>query len=85
MRESDRRYDATHRLDTTPLPALYPELNHGKAVAFWEDELRMDLAQERALAELEGNDPDEAVRRYHARESNWRGHMTTWTEDGRAA
>lgn len=31
-----------------PLPLLYPELQHGRAVAFWEDELRLDLAQERS-------------------------------------
>jgi len=50
---------------------LYPELNHGTKIAFWEDELRMDLAQERILAELEGRDPDEAARAYEAREKGW--------------
>jgi hypothetical protein len=54
-----------------PLPVLYPELNHGSAMSFWEDELRMDLAQERALAELEGVDPDEAVLAYRRREKAW--------------
>lgn len=59
------------RVDTTPLPPLYPELQHGKALSFWDDELRMDLAQERALAELEGRDPDEAVKVYAVREGSW--------------
>lgn len=49
---------------------LYPELQHGKAVSFWEDELRMDLEQERHLARLEGKPG--RVREYAARESTWR-------------
>lgn len=41
-------------------------------MAFWEDELRMDLAQEAALAELEGRDPAAAVAAYRRRELSWR-------------
>ena len=66
---------AAARPNIEPLPVLYPELNHGTSIAFWHDELRMDLAQERILAELEGRDPDEAVRAYTARENAW-DHMT---------
>jgi hypothetical protein len=61
-------------LDTTPLPLLMPELQHGNAIAFWEDELRLDLAQERELARLEGRDPAAAIAAYRSRELNWRGH-----------
>jgi hypothetical protein len=50
---------------------LYPELQRGGVLSFRDDELRMDLAQERALAEFEGRDPDEAVRMYQAREAAW--------------
>jgi hypothetical protein len=56
------------------IPPLYPHLQRGKALSFWEDELRLDLAQERALAVLEGRDPDAAARAYAARETNWQGH-----------
>lgn len=55
-----------------PIPMLYPHLQRGGALSFWEDELRIDLAQERHLAILEGRDPDDAVRRYRAREMGWR-------------
>ncbi len=55
----------------TPLPMLYPELNHGGSLAFWEDELRMDLAQERELALLEGLDPVEKIKAYKRREKTW--------------
>ena len=54
-----------------PLPLLMPHLQRGVHISFWEDELRLDLAQERALAELEGRDPEQAAAAYHARESNW--------------
>ena len=63
-----------------PLPLLYPHLQYGKAVAFWDDELRLDLEQERALAEWEGRDPAEAVRAYRARERNWYEHAG-WLPD----
>ena len=56
------------------LPLLMPELQHGARVAFWEDELRLDLAQEARLAELEGRDPVAAIARYRARETSWRAH-----------
>jgi hypothetical protein len=57
-----------------------PELQHGTSVAFWEDELRLDLYQERQLAILEGRDPDAAAAAYRARETNWRGHTAPLLE-----
>lgn len=57
-----------------PLPQLYPELQHGRALSFREDEIRMDVAQERALALLEGRDPDQAADAYWARETSWLNH-----------
>lgn len=57
-----------------PLPLLMPELQRGARVAFWEDELRLDLAQEARLAELEGRDPARAIAAYRARETSWRAH-----------
>lgn len=57
-----------------PLPLLMPELQRGARLAFWEDELRLDLAQEARLAELEGRDPAAAIAAYRARETNWRAH-----------
>lgn len=62
------------RVDDSGLPLLMPDLQHGRAVAFWDDELRLDLAQERELALLEGRDPIAAVAAYRARETSWRGH-----------
>lgn len=58
-----------------PLPVLFPGLVRGTSVSFWEDELRMDLEQERALALLEGRDPDAAIVAYRKREvsERWRG------------
>lgn len=58
----------------TSLPVLMPELQRGSRIAFWEDELRLDLAQEARLAELEGRDPRVAIAAYRARETNWRAH-----------
>jgi hypothetical protein len=54
-----------------PLPVLRPELQRGGAVAFWEDELRLDLQQERELAKLQNRNPDKAAERYRAREMAW--------------
>lgn len=54
-----------------PLPMLRPDLQRGNAIAFWEDELRLDLAQEAELALLEGRCPQEAMTRYRAREKAW--------------
>ncbi len=68
------------RHDDSPLPLLMPELQHGRAIAFWEDELRLDLAQERELALLEGRDPVAAVAAYRARETSWRGHTAPLAE-----
>jgi hypothetical protein len=59
-----------------PLPLLMPHLQHGTSMSFWEDELRLDLAQEAHLATLEGRCPIEAVRAYLARERNWYNRMT---------
>jgi hypothetical protein len=44
----------------------------GVRLSFWDDELRMDLEQERALAVVGGMDPDAAVALYRAREHAWR-------------
>lgn len=63
-----------------PLPLLMPELQHGAKVAFWEDELRLDLAQEASLAELDGRDPAAAVAAYRARETSWRAHTAPLLE-----
>lgn len=69
-RASEQRRRARLRVEYAPLPALYPDLQHGGTVSFWDDELRLDLAQERALAALTG-DPS-AVTEYRAREWAWR-------------
>lgn len=66
-RRARRREEQSH-----PLPLLMPHLQRGAALSFWDDELRLDLAQEAALAELEGRDPREAVQAYLARENAWR-------------
>jgi hypothetical protein len=55
-----------------PLAPLFPDIQRGGALAFWEDELRLDLRQEAELARLEGRDPDAAVRAYRMRETSWR-------------
>lgn len=57
-----------------PLEPLFPKLVHGKHVSFWDDELRMDLEQEGALAALEGRDPDAARRLYADAEWQWWHH-----------
>lgn len=76
VREQRRASEARRRakqavLAQEPLPMLYPHLQRGTAVSFWEDELRLDLEQEAALARLEGRCPVEAVRKYRAREAAW--------------
>lgn len=55
-----------------PLAPLMPGLLHGGSLSFWEDELRLDCAQEASLAALEGRDPAEAVKAYRQRELAWR-------------
>jgi hypothetical protein len=65
------RRNAKRGTTSEPLPMLYPHLQVGKTIAFWEDELRLDLEQERVLAELEGRDPVQAVHSYRARERGW--------------
>lgn len=68
-----RRYHEAHYVPVVhePLPMLYPDQQRGTVVSFWEDELRIDIMQERALAALEGRDPDEAERAYRSREKMW--------------
>jgi len=67
------------------LPLLMPELQVGRRIAFWEDELRLDLAQEARLAELEGRDPAAAIAAYRAREINWLAHIAPLYEGSVAA
>ena len=57
------------------LPVLFPRLHHGCVLSFWDEELRMDLEQERSLAILEGRCPETAARTYRSRETAWK-HMT---------
>jgi hypothetical protein len=52
-----------------PLAPLYPQ--NGSVLSYWDDELRMDLRQQAALASLEGWDVEEAVRAYRAKETAW--------------
>ena len=68
-----------------PLPILMPELQRGARVAFWEDELKLDLAQEGRLAELEGRDPAAAIAAYRARELSWLAHTAPLFEGSVAA
>ena len=56
---------------------LMRELQRGTSVAFWDDEMRLDLAQEAALARLEGRSELEAIREYEARERKWHAITTT--------
>ena len=72
--EQRRRDRGPERVDPReePLPAVYPALQRGTRISFWQDELRIDLAQEAALARLEGHDPDAAVAAYRRREVAWR-------------
>lgn len=58
-----------------PVPILMPVLQRGGSVSFWDDELRLDLAQEAALALIEGRDPRAAVEVYRQRETRWH-HIT---------
>ena len=86
MTPEERRRDRGRRKPVPPiepLPPLFPGLQRGAAIAFWDDELRMDLAQERALAELEGADPDLAAREYGKREMDWFHFTVPISPDGR--
>jgi hypothetical protein len=65
-----------------PLALLLPMLQHGVEISFWEDELRLDLAQEARLAECEGRDPGAAVAAYRRREIAWRHHTCPFLLDG---
>lgn len=71
---------AAPRPSREPLAPLFPHLQRGSSLAFWEDELRMDLEQERALAELEGRDPARAAAEYRAREKGWQIVTTPLTD-----
>jgi len=69
VREQKRRWRKRRpRPEPVELPVLYADLRHGQVISLWRDELAMDLEQERVLAELEGRDPEEAVRAYRAKE-----------------
>jgi hypothetical protein len=64
---------ARRRSRAAPVVELpVPTGQHGTRLAFWEDELRRDLAQEAELARLERRNPDRAVAAYRARELAWR-------------
>jgi len=69
--EYARRNALRNHAPAEPLQQLYPDLNHGTSVAFWEDELRMDIEQEKILAVLEGKDPEKAAKTYATRELAW--------------
>lgn len=70
--DRSREYSKRASRALPPLGPLFPELVRGQRLSFWEDELRMDLAQEAALARIEGRDEALAVRAYRAREIAWR-------------
>ena len=59
-----------------------PTLQRGVAVSFWDDELRLDLAQEAWLAALEGREPEAAVQAYRRREIGCRYHTCPFKLDG---
>jgi len=63
------------------LRPLFEDLLQGTALSFWRDELRMDLRQEKALAELEGKDVTKALRAYQRRETEWHRVTTHLFED----
>lgn len=69
----------------TPPPSevapLFPHLHHGVRIAFWNEELAMDLEQEWALALLEGRDPEASVAEYRARETAFARLTCTLSED----
>jgi hypothetical protein len=73
---TDRSVEYARRTSRA-VPRLEPLPGHGVRIAFWEDELRLDLAQERHLAILEGRDPDLAARIYRTRELIWHRITTT--------
>jgi hypothetical protein len=64
------------------LAPLFPHLRRGAVLAFRDEELRMDLEQERALAELEGRDPDAAAAAYARRERAWSALTTELDPEG---
>lgn len=80
-RDRSKEYAKRPSRALAPLPVLYPDLRRGQVVSFWEDELCMDLAQEAALAALEGADVKERVRAYRAREQNWWAHRAPLIEE----
>ena len=69
--EYARRNAARRHAALEPLPPLFPDLAHGSRLSFIEDELRMDLRQEAALAQLEGRSVEAAVQEYKRRERRW--------------
>ncbi len=85
MTPEERRKDRGQRKPAPrfePLMPLMPALQHGTAISYWEDELRLDLAQEAQLAVLEGVDPKVAVAAYRRRENAWRHFICPFLVDG---
>jgi hypothetical protein len=75
-----QRQRRRERLRGEDLPELYPELRRGHGISFWDDELRMDLAQERELAKLERRAG--RVKEYLAREIAWKRMTVPLTDKG---
>lgn len=80
VRNRSREYARRASRAVPPLAPIYPELRRGAKLAFREEELAMDVEQERALAEVEGRDPNEAARAYRARERAWIRLTTSFPE-----
>jgi hypothetical protein len=76
-RATRRPVRGSWRRPSRAIPRLEPLPGHGIRIAFWEDELRLDLVQERHLAVLEGRDPDLAAATYRTRELTWHRITTT--------
>jgi hypothetical protein len=69
-RQKDRGIRKSRAIPEVPL--LMPHLLRGGSISFWEDELRLDLEQERQLALLENRNPDQALKEYRSREYTWK-------------
>ncbi len=78
-------YALRRSLGVPTVPLLLPHLQQGRRLAFWEDELRLDLHQEAELAVLEGRDPAAAVAAYRAREISWLAHTAPLFSEAIAA
>ena|SRR4249920_1455017 len=71
VRNRAEEYAKKRKPPEIPLEPLFPQIRHGGAISFWDEELNMDLAQEAELAKLQGRDPVVACRAYRAREYRW--------------